>query len=108
MLFQAQASRSPDYLALMRVIDLEGLSSIVEDRVGRQIGMKFGLRRDEAGVKILVGGEETLIEPEQYLVRLLFGPDRPSRLLGGLSQEALAALDKALPIPLFVWGLDSV
>ena len=95
-------------IAIRRVIDLEGLASVVEDYVGKLIGMKFGVRRDVAGVKIAVGDEETIIEPGQYLARLLFGPDKPSILLTGLSRKAHTALDKARPIPLFVWGLDSV
>lgn len=108
MLFQTEVPCSVDYLALMRVIDLEGLSSAVGDHLGNLLGVEFGIRRDESRVKISVGGEETIIEPERNLVRLLFGPDKPSSLLTGLSRETLTALDNALPIPLFVWGLDSV
>ena len=108
LLRQAGVPSAFEFLAMIRVVDVEGLSSVVEGYVGELIGMKFGVLGDESGVKIVVGGEEAPIQPERKLVRLLFGPDKPSSLLGGLSSEALAALDNALPIPLFVWGLDSV
>ena len=97
-----------EYLAMIRVIDVEGLSSVIHGHMSELLGRDFHISEGEEGVRIAVGDEETRIEPGRNLARLLFGPEAPSSLLDGLSRETLSALDHALPIPLFIWGLDSV
>ncbi len=108
LLIQMDIPKVFDYLAMMRVIDVEGLSSVIRDEVSERLGRDFRICKDGPRVKLKVGGEETTVEPERNLARVLFGPDAPSSLLTGLSGETLSALDSALPIPLFIWGLDSV
>ncbi len=121
-----------EYLAMMRVVDAEGLSSLFQrflnDAWGRstQNGTApiyparqaesgdnlstplFQIARTHAGFGIKLRNEEANLDREQKLVRLLFGPDSPSGLLPGLSPEAIHALENILPISLFIWGLDSV
>lgn len=108
LLKQMRIPSGSDYLAMIRVIDVDGLSSVVRDYVGGRLGQDFQIFRDPSGVKIRVGPEEAAVEPERSLARVLFGPDPPSSLLKGFKRETLSALDNALPIPLFIWGLDSV
>jgi predicted N-acetyltransferase YhbS len=108
LLRQANIPSTFEYLSMIRVIDVEGVSSLIGDYVSDQLGRRFSICRTDSGVKIAIGDEEALVEPERNLVRVLFGPEAPSSLLSGLSQKNLSALDEALPIPLFVWGLDSV
>jgi N-acetylglutamate synthase-like GNAT family acetyltransferase len=106
-----------EYLAMIRVIDVEGVSSVIRDRMSGLLGREFSLRNSESGVKIIIGDEEAFLksggpgESGRNLAKLLFGPEPPSSLLqgySGFSRETLSALDRALPIPLFIWGLDSV
>jgi N-acetylglutamate synthase-like GNAT family acetyltransferase len=100
-----------EYLAMIRVIDVEGLSSVIRDRMSGLLGREFSLRKSESGVRIIIGDEEASLksgEPGRDLSKLLFGPEPPSSLLHGFSCETMSALDRALPIPLFIWGLDSV
>jgi GNAT superfamily N-acetyltransferase len=97
-----------EYLAMMRIIDLEGLSSLLHDCLSRRLGGDFRVWRSQSGLMMKVGGEEAEVEQEQKLVRVLFGPEPASSLLRGFSHETLCALDGVLPIPLFIWGLDSV
>jgi N-acetylglutamate synthase-like GNAT family acetyltransferase len=95
-------------LVMLNVIDVEGVSSIVSDYVSAKLGLDFRITQDAAGVKISVGSEEAYIDPPRMLAGVLFGPEPPSTFLSNLSAETLSALDKALPIPLFIWGLDWV
>ncbi|MBI5115725.1 GNAT family N-acetyltransferase [Candidatus Poribacteria bacterium] len=112
LLEQMGARRVFEYLAMIRIIDAEALSSLVRGYVSTRLGKDFQIRRTESGVAIRIGEEQTLLgktlpsSPHSaagLLARILFGPEPPSTLFPGLS-----ALDHALPIPLFIWGLDSV
>jgi len=93
---------------MFSIVDVEGVSSIVSDYVSSRLGRDFHIVQDSTGVKIKVGHEEAYVEPSRMLASVMFGPDAPSTFLNGLSSDTLAALDKALPIPLFIWGLDWV
>jgi len=95
-------------LVMLKVIDVDGVSSIVSDYVSGRMGREFQIAQDSTGVKIKVGREEAYIEPARILASVLFGPEPPSSYLKDFPQEMLSALDKALPIPFFIWGLDWV
>jgi len=95
-------------LVMLRVIDVDGLSSIVSEHVSDRLGMDFRIAQDSKGVKLTVGREEAYIEPARMLACVMFGPEPPSTFLSGFSEDTLSALDKVLPIPLFIWGLDWV
>lgn len=108
LLMQMNIPKSSDYLAMIRVIDAEGLSSVVGNHVSGLLGKDFRIVQERGGARIKIDREEETVEPERMLARVLFGPDQPSSLLTGFSRETLSALDRALPIPLYIWGLDSV
>jgi hypothetical protein len=108
LLQQMQVPKAFEYLAMMKIIDVDGFSKVLNDYLHDRLEQSFRISRDGSGLKVQVGTEEIPVEREQTLVRALFGPDSPSRLLRGLSHETASALDEALPIPLFIWGLDSV
>ena len=95
-------------LVMLNVIDVEGVSSMVSDYVSGRLGKDFQITQDAAGLKIHVGDEEAYVEPPRMLARVLFGPEPPATFLSGFSDETLSALNQALPIPLFIWGLDWV
>jgi predicted acetyltransferase len=97
-----------EYLAMMRVVDVEGFSSLLGRTLSSRLGVSFQILKREKDFRVKVGKEESVLGQEQGLVRLLFGPDLPSGLLRELSQKTLHMLESALPIPLFIWGFDSV
>ncbi|UCD57276.1 MAG: hypothetical protein JSV16_15945, partial [Candidatus Hydrogenedentota bacterium] len=97
-----------EYLAMIRTIDVGGLSSVLSDYLSSRLGRDFRILRADSCLKLRVGNEETMIDREQTLARVLFGPGTPSQLVRGFSDGTLSALDSTLPIPLFIWGLDSV
>ncbi|GAB4345158.1 MAG: hypothetical protein Kow0099_25200 [Candidatus Abyssubacteria bacterium] len=104
---QMQLPRTFEYLAMMCVTDIEGVSTLVRDHVRERIGKDFRVSEEESGVRICVGSEHAIVHP-RTLVRLLFGPDSASSLLPSLAPDTRRSLEKAFPIPLFIWGLDSV
>lgn len=108
LLEQMGLPRIFEYLAMMRIIDVEGISSLIREYMANQHGADFQILTSDSGFTIRIGKEKAAIPNERALPRILFGPDAASSLLGGLSRETASALDKVLPIPLFIWGLDSV
>jgi hypothetical protein len=97
-----------EYLAMMRVVDVDGFSSLLDRTLSPRLGVSFQILKREKDFRVKVGKEESVLGQEQGLVRLLFGPDLPAGLLREFSQKTLNMLESALPIPLFIWGFDSV
>jgi predicted N-acetyltransferase YhbS len=95
-------------LIMIKVVDVDRLSSVTSDHLSAKLGMDFQIAQDREGVRIRVGREEARVEPARMLSSIMFGPEPPSSFLSGFSRETLSALDKTLPIPLFIWGLDWV
>lgn len=95
-------------LVMLSVIDVDGLSAIVSESLSDRLGADFRIVQDSTGVKIKVGREEAYVEPARMLASVMFGPEPPSNFLKGFSRDTLSALDRVLPIPLFIWGLDWV
>ncbi len=95
-------------LTMFNVIDVSGLSSVVNGYVSNRLHRDFRITEDSSGVQIKIGREQAYVEPARMLASILFGPEPPSSFLNGFSRETLSLLDKILPIPLFVWILDWV
>jgi GNAT superfamily N-acetyltransferase len=108
LLERMQLPKVFEYLALIRIIDAEGLCSVISGFMRDRLGKEFQIRTFESGFSIKIGKEESSVVRVGALPRILFGPDAASTQLRGLSRATASALDKALPIPLFIWGLDSV
>lgn len=65
------------------------------------------LRRSGAA-HVLASGDVALPLRDDELSALLAGPRLPARVLAKLPEPALGALRARLPLPLFVWGFDSI
>lgn len=97
-----------EYLAMIRIIDAERLSSLVREYMATEHGTDFQILSSTPGITVRIGKENIAIPDERTLTRILFGPDAASSLLRGLSRTTASTLDNMLPVPLFIWGLDSV
>jgi N-acetylglutamate synthase-like GNAT family acetyltransferase len=108
LLEQMRLPKVFEYLAMIRIIDVDAISALVRDYVSGRLGADFQILKTGTGSRIVIGETEVPVKPENALPRILFGPDVASGLLPALPSKMASALDKALPVPLFIWGLDSV
>jgi N-acetylglutamate synthase-like GNAT family acetyltransferase len=107
LLQSASARRVFEYLAMMKVVNAAELSSVISHHFFDK-DLKFKIVPHKNEVSIELGNECARLANERMLVRLLFGPDRPAELLKEASSATSRALKNVFPIPLFIWGLDSV
>jgi hypothetical protein len=92
--------------AWLRLLDAQGLfaSQVAGDP------LLAGLRLEPAGTGgfCLAGAASRVKLRAQDALALLFGPRPPAAALAALSPPQRRALRARLPIPLFVWGFDSI
>jgi hypothetical protein len=107
LLNRLKTRRIFEYLAMMKVVNLEETAKAIAAHLFQgQTDFKILSVNGEAIIQL----REERVRPrsERTLVRLLFGPDRPADLLNEASPAMARALECIFPIPLFIWGLDSV
>jgi N-acetylglutamate synthase-like GNAT family acetyltransferase len=104
---RARARRVFEYLAMMKIVNPADLSSEIS-RHFFDDDMQFKIVPYENEVSVEAGKVRARLANERMVVRLLFGPDRPANLLKSCSPTMNRTLKNILPIPLFIWGLDSV
>ncbi len=89
--------KNEGYLGMLKIINLKSLST----KVGRYVqsrGVKnFKLEKTETGLIFQVDQTSINLNSEQELLKLLFGPSE-------YSEE----LTELFPLPLWIWGWDSI
>lgn len=93
------------YLGMIKIVSHDNFFQKIK-KAARALGMNdFVL--EKRGADIFMGFADDLIvlSDEKDLVRILFGP---AVEIPHLKKESLTKLDKILPLPLWVWGWDSV
>lgn len=95
------------FLGMIRILHFEQLSAKIK-RAFRAEGCSDIVLEKRNGLYIFgVGAEIVTVSAEADLTRLLFGPV-DYKALDMFSDAALAKIEKVLPLPLWVWGWDSV
>lgn len=95
------------YLGMVRILKTDSLFSKVK-RHARAIGISDLVLEEENGrFKFGYQGEIYSTDSKRDLVQLLFGPEKPSQM-GKFDPATAKILDRVLPIPLWIWGWDSV
>jgi N-acetylglutamate synthase-like GNAT family acetyltransferase len=98
-----------EHLAMMRVVEPESFLSLVHSYLLPKVDWPFQIESDGGAFVIHIGNEHIVLKDMQTLVRLVFGPDHFSDSLPQkIPPEMLGKLNQTFPIPLFIWGLDSV
>ncbi len=96
---------SQGFLGMIKIIHPEQLFQKIK-RAARSLGIThFVLEQRDGEVVFGVGSDLLVISDEKDLVKILFGPALPIPHIKPETQEVLA---KFLPLPLWVWGWDSV
>lgn len=95
------------YLGMVRILKSESMFSKIK-RHARVIGIS-DLVLEEDGGRFKFGHQDQVYttESKRDLVQLLFGPEKPSQM-GKFDPTTAKILDRVLPIPLWIWGWDSV
>jgi GNAT superfamily N-acetyltransferase len=93
------------FLGMIKIINHDSFFQKVK-KAARSLGMT-GFVLEKQGSEILFGVEKDLINisDEKDLVRILFGP---SVEIPHVSPETQKQLNKFLPLPMWVWGWDSI
>ena len=95
------------FLGMIKILNTANLFSKIK-RHARSLGVQ-DLVLDATGGKYYIGAGTNvfLTDSERDVVRLIFGPQKPSEI-HDFDKETAEVLDRVLPINMWVWGWDSV
>lgn len=95
------------FLGMIKVLNTQNLFSKIK-RYARGLGVQ-DLVLDYTGGKFYMGAGENVFmtDSERDIVRLIFGPMKPSEI-HDFDKETAETLDRVLPLSMWVWGWDSV
>lgn len=96
------------YLGMMKVLHHENLIAKVL-RYARSKGIEdLQLARVDEGLRVGYKTVSVVIPNDRDWVRLFFGPFDAATDLGGVDAATAQILNQILPIPMWIWGWDSV
>jgi GNAT superfamily N-acetyltransferase len=95
------------YLGMIKILHFSNLIAKVQ-RSARAKGMDdLVIEETPGGLKIGTRNNTVVIQAERDWPRLFFGPFQ-SQDITGLDAHSIAVMDQLFPIPMWVWGWDSV
>jgi GNAT superfamily N-acetyltransferase len=105
---QFSITEVPGFLGMVKILNHERLFSKI-NRTLKETNPKepVTLEKREDGFYIITSAGKFKTESEADMVRLIFGPHKPMELYS-FDPKVAMSLEKALPLPLWVWGWDSV
>lgn len=96
------------YLGMIKIVNFDGLFGKIK-RAARTLGIAdMVLERDATNPGHYVfgiGKDLVVISDEKALPQILFGP---SPIIDSFEEKTNATLEKIFPLPLWIWGWDSV
>lgn len=95
------------YLGMIKILKPDQLFKKINKMAQQSNLPQFELSTCEQGFRMKWSGGDVIIAEEKDLVQLLFGPEMPTELLGDRSED-LQRLNDILPLPLWIWGWDSI
>jgi GNAT superfamily N-acetyltransferase len=93
------------FLGMIKIIRQEQLFHKIRKAAAAKGIQKFILGKMANSVFLGIGDDQVAIADEKDLVRILFGP---AVEIPHLQPETAAKLSKLLPLPLWLWGWDSI
>ncbi|MDZ4678753.1 MAG: GNAT family N-acetyltransferase [Oligoflexia bacterium] len=101
-------NRVEGFLGMIKITNAQSLFNKVIRSARQEWGIEnFVLEHREGFYYFGVGKNIFKTDQETDIVRILFGPQKPSQL-HDCGPEANAILDKILPLEMWLWGWDSV
>lgn len=98
----------PGFLGMIKIITPNSLFGKITRAAKSEHGNPdFILEKKDNS--FLIGSGETMFktDSESDIVRLIFGPQKPSEI-HKFDPKTLATLEKIVPVPMWIWGWDSV
>lgn len=95
------------YLGMIRIHDFESIATKVKKAFRAEGLDRLVLEKQNGEVLLGYGTDVYTLNTETDLVRILFGPIHASQLTF-MKPETQEQLAKLLPLPLWVWGWDSI
>lgn len=103
----AGARRHDGHLGMIKILRHEAIFAKLR-RAARQHGIgDLVLEKNDTEYRIGRGSQVYATQSEQDMIRLLFGPALPHEI-HNFDPSTAQALQSILPIPLWIWGWDSV
>ncbi|MFN8790462.1 MAG: GNAT family N-acetyltransferase [Bdellovibrionales bacterium] len=104
---KAHSSQFEGFLGMIKLVDTESFFAKIK-RAFRGFGVAdFVLEKQGTGFLFGVGPDLLVVPRVEDLVRLLFGPV-DFRVFDFQNPKSAETLSKVLPLPLWIWGWDSV
>ncbi len=104
---EALSTRFDGYLGMIKLVDEQSLFGKIK-RAFRAEGISdLVLEKRGHGFIFGIGSDLLIVDREQDMVKLLFGPVDYS-VLGFQNPKTLEKLGRLLPLPFWIWGWDSV
>ncbi len=104
----AGACPHPGSLGLMRILDAEKLWAMLANGVPALAGMQLVENESAETSFTFSTTRRSFTLSHQSALSFLFGPSMPRTLQLGLEPDEREVLHKRLPLPLFIWGFDSI
>ena len=96
------------YLGMIKLLNTNALFNKIK-RFARSIGIDDFILELRPDGRFYIGCEEAVFtsESEHDVIKLLFGPSRPSEL-HHFDPRTIATLERVLPLQMWIWGWDSI
>ncbi len=104
---KALTSQFEGFLGMIKIVDGEGFFAKIKRAYRAEGIVDFVLERRGQGYLFGVGQDLLIVKHEEDLVRLLFSPV-DFKMLDFQNPRSAETISKLLPLPLWIWGWDSV
>jgi predicted N-acetyltransferase YhbS len=105
---QAGCKKVEGFLGFVKITNFDSLAQKIIRNARLEWGIEdFVLEKRDGYFYYGVGEDLLKTDHEGDIVRLLFGPHKPSQLFDG-GEKLNAVLDRVFPIEMWIWGWDSV